>query len=186
MAHQVLPNRFSESCQHAARHCYQQTTDLQDWRLKIRRYNLKMGRAIESDVKVVVLLSNAEEDIRKQLQQEADREQETFDALAKRIDIVLQLPSFHSRPGPNRERQTKAGATMEVDGENVSFKRKQGKDKGKAKPKKGAGEQTTRQRIARFSADTADFVECMARNSYIADRNSTQNITEGDQCSPPQ
>ena len=141
-----------------------------------------MGRAIESDVKMAVLLRNAEEDIRKQLQQEADREQETFDALAKRIDIFLQLPSFRSRPGPNRERQTQADDTMEVDGENVSFKLKKGKDKGKAKPKKGAGEQTTRQRIARFSADTADFVECMARNSYIADRNSTENIIEGDQC----
>ena len=104
---------------------------------------MKMGRAIESDVKMAVLLSNAEEVIRKQLQQEADREQETFDALAKRIDIFLQLPSFHSRPGPYRERQ----------------------------------------RIARFSADTADFVECMERNSYTADRNSTQNIIEGDQCS---
>ena len=47
---------------------------LQDWRLRVTRYEQKMGRALDDDVKVSVLLRNAPEAIRRQLQLNAERE----------------------------------------------------------------------------------------------------------------
>ena len=56
-------------------------SQLQDWRLRVTRYEQKMGRALDDDVKVSVLLRNAPETIRRQLQLNAEREGYTFEAL---------------------------------------------------------------------------------------------------------
>ena len=56
-----------------------------DWRLRVTRYEQKMGRALDDDVKVSVLLRNAPETIRRQLRLNAEREGYTFEALYRHI-----------------------------------------------------------------------------------------------------
>ena len=64
---------------------------LQDWRLRVTRYEQTMGRALDDDVKVSVLLRNAPEAIRRQLQLNAEREGYTFEALYRHITGYMQL-----------------------------------------------------------------------------------------------
>ena len=54
------------------------------------RYEQKMGRALDDDVKVSVLLRNAPETIRRQLQLNAEREGYTFE-LYRHITVYMQL-----------------------------------------------------------------------------------------------
>ena len=50
----------------AALHAHHE--QLQDWRLRITRYEQRTGRVLEDDIKVSVLLRNAPENTRRQLQ----------------------------------------------------------------------------------------------------------------------
>ena len=61
------------------------SAQLQDWRLRVTRYEQKMGRALDDDVKVSVLLRNAPEAIRRHLQLNAEREGYTFEALYRHV-----------------------------------------------------------------------------------------------------
>ena len=74
-------------------------SQLQDWRLRVTRYEQKMGRALDDDVKVSVLLRNAPETIRRQLQLNAEREGYTFEALYRHITGYMQLQTNYSDAG---------------------------------------------------------------------------------------
>ena len=74
-------------------------SQLQDWRLRVTRYEQKMDRALDDDVKVSVLLRNAPETIRRQLQLNAEREGYTFEALYRHITGYMQLQTNYSDAG---------------------------------------------------------------------------------------
>ena len=67
--------------------------------MRVTRYEQKMGRALDDDVKVSVLLRNAPETIRRQLQLNAERKEYTFEALYRHITEYMQLQTNYSDAG---------------------------------------------------------------------------------------
>ena len=114
---------------------------LQDWRLRVTRYEQKMGRALDDDVKVSVLLRNAPEAIRRQLQLNAEREGYTFEALYRHITGYMQLQTNYSdagRLGGGSLGTVAQDDAMDVGGVTAG-KGEKGKVKGKSKGKSKGG-----------------------------------------------
>ena len=117
-------------------------SQLQDWRLRVTRYEQKMGRALDDDVKVSVLLRNAPETIRRQLQLNAEREGYTFEALYRHITGYMQLQTNYSDAG-RLGGGSLGGAVAQDDAMDVggvtAGKGEKGKGKGKLKGKSKGG-----------------------------------------------
>ena len=116
-------------------------SQLQDWRLRVTRYEQKMGRALDDDVKASVLLRNAPETIRRQLQLNAEREGYTFEALYRHITGYMQLQTNYSdagRLGGGSLGTVAQDDAMDVGGVTAA-KGEKGKGKGKSKGKSKGG-----------------------------------------------
>ena len=109
--------------------------------MRVTRYEQKMGRALDDDVKVSVLLRNAPEAIRRQLQLNAEREGYTFEALYRHITGYMQLQTNYSDAG--RLGGGSLGAVAQDDAMDVggvtAGKGEKGKGKGKSKGKSKGG-----------------------------------------------
>ena len=137
---------------------------LQDWRLRVTRYEQKMGRALDDDVKVSVLLRNAPEAIRRQLQLNAEREGYTFEALYRHITGYMQLQTNYSdagRLGGGSLGTVAQDDAMDVGGVTAG-KGEKGKGKGKSKGKSKGGK-------AQGSRDGQACEKCGKTNHTTAD-----------------
>ena len=73
---------------------------LQSWKLKVTRYEQKMGTIIDEDLKIAVLLANSPTAIRNQLQLEVDSRATTFVELLHKITnyVNLNMPNVARTP----------------------------------------------------------------------------------------
>ena len=135
-------------------------SQLQDWMLRVTRYEQKMGRALDDDVKVSVLLRNAP----RQLQLNAEREGYTFEALYRHITGYMQLQTNYSDAG--RLGGGSLGAVAQDDAMDVggvtAGKGEKGKGKGKSKGKSKGGK-------AQGSRDVQACEKCGKTNHTTAE-----------------